>query len=236
MSDSVIDIAPHPQRSVRIHFIGAEKTPLLIIDNLVADPEALIDVAVRSNFTPYGRFFPGVRARAPMEYETFLRQVLTPYLKEHFALGERELKFVMCHYSLVTTPANRLNMLQRIPHFDSVEPNGLASVHYLFKKDLGGTAFYRHRKTGYESIDLGRQESYFRSLEGENDGPNLPDAKYINGDTALYEQLLNVEACFNRLIIYPRNSLHSGSIGENFVPDPNPATGRLSINTFIDMV
>jgi hypothetical protein len=36
------------------------------------------------------------------------------------------------------------------------------------------------------------------------------------------------------MLIYRRNSLHSGAIGKDFIPDRNPATGRLSINCFID--
>jgi hypothetical protein len=35
------------------------------------------------------------------------------------------------------------------------------------------------------------------------------------------------------MLVYRRNSLHSGCI-EASVPDPNPSTGRLSINSFID--
>jgi hypothetical protein len=35
------------------------------------------------------------------------------------------------------------------------------------------------------------------------------------------------------MLVYRRNVLHSGCI-EDSVPDPNPSTGRLSINSFID--
>jgi len=46
-----------------------------------------------------------------------------------------------------------LDYLQRIPHVDSFLGSQLAFVHYLFKADPGGTAFYRHRGTGFEIID-----------------------------------------------------------------------------------
>jgi hypothetical protein len=36
------------------------------------------------------------------------------------------------------------------------------------------------------------------------------------------------------MLVYRRNSLHSGCIETGFVPDTNPSTGRLSINSFID--
>jgi hypothetical protein len=37
------------------------------------------------------------------------------------------------------------------------------------------------------------------------------------------------------MLVYRRNSLHSGCIGPDFVPDANPLTGRLSINSFLDV-
>jgi hypothetical protein len=33
--------------------------------------------------------------------------------------------------------------------------------------------------------------------------------------------------------MYRRTTLHSGSLAPDFVPDPNPRTGRLSINAFL---
>ena len=143
------------------------------------------------------------------------------------------MRFTACHYSLVTTPPAKLSYPQRIPHVDSVAPNELAFIHYLFKSDLGGTAFYRHRKTGFEYVDLDRMPEYLRNMEEESLGPDYPPAEYINGDTPLYEQISAHEGVFNRALFYRRNSLHSGSLARNFVADPNPRTGRLSINGFL---
>jgi hypothetical protein len=70
-------------------------------------------------------------------------------------------------------------------------------------------------------------------VEEEKHGPNKPERHYINGSTALYEEVGRQDGVFNRLVIYRRNSLHSGSIRDNFVPDPNPRTGRISINGFL---
>lgn len=235
MSDDV-ELKLNPEMSVQKYSIGAEKAPLLIFDNIVENPQGLVEAAARSRFAPLGHFFPGVRAPAPLVYQQFLQTHCMPLLEGHFFSDAPQFKFLMCHYSLVTTHPSQLSMIQRIPHFDSTESNGLASVHYLFKEDFGGTAFYRHRKTGFESVDESRKEQYLRSLEGENGGPNMPGPEYINGDTALYEQIMNVDAFFNRLIIYRRNSLHSGSIEKDFSPGPDLLSGRLSINTFIDVV
>lgn len=226
----------HPEIRVTKLAIGREQAPLLVIDEFVADAERLVRRAVSKQFTPSTRFFPGVRVEAPLAYQQLFSNQLRQPLLECFGLQGKSFRFTMCHYSLVTTPAAELTPLQRIPHFDSLEPQGLASIHYLFKGNLGGTAFYRHRKTGFETIDASRQQRYFSSLENENDGADMPGAAYINGDTALFEQIARQEGVFNRMLVYRRNSLHSGSIDAHFVPDANPLTGRLSINSFFDAV
>lgn len=229
-----MNIRLHPDISIKQLYFGREESPLLVIDNLVADPDMFIERASQSTFTASRGFFPGIRAEAGPEYGQFLIGELQDLLQEFFSLRGKSCSFSMCHYSIVTTPPEQLTLLQRIPHFDSIDVNGLASIHYLFKEDMGGTAFYRHRKTGYEYIDESRRITYFKSLESENGGPNMPPAEYINGDTALYERIDSQEGVFNRMLVYRRNSLHSGSIARHFKPDPNPLTGRLSINSFID--
>lgn len=230
-----MNLALHPEIKYQQLNIGRERAPLLIIDNLIADPDMLVQLAASLHYGPTIRYYPGIRAEAPSEYQQFLATTLGPLLIDLFGLPNRPLRYSMCHYSLITTPAKDLAAIQRIPHIDSTESMGLAAVHYLFKKDYGGTAFYRHRKTGYEYIDESRKLAYFKSLEAENDGPNMPKAEYINGDTPLFEQILKQDGVYNRALIYRRNSLHSGCIGKDFIPDPNPLTGRLSINSFIDV-
>jgi len=226
----------HPQVRVTASRIGNEGAPLLVIDQLVADPERLVRKAARHDFTPQGAMFPGVRARAPLGYEHFLESVLKPYLTSFFGLPQGGFRFPMCHYSLVATPPAQLAFLQRVPHVDSVRGDGLATVHYLFRGDWGGTAFYRHRHTGYEVIDESRREPYFRRLEEESRGADAPGAGYIGDDTALFERIGVVDGVFNRMVVYRRNSLHSGSIDNARIPPPDPLNGRLSINTFIDVV
>lgn len=224
----------HPDIRIEKRAIGREGAPLLIIDNFVAEPDRLVKKAATAQFASGGRFYPGIRAKAPPSYEHFLTTRLQPLLTEHFGLTSRSLRLTMCHYSVVTTPAAQLNLLQCLPHVDSLAPEGFATIHYLFKQQLGGTAFYRHRATGYEYLDEVRGPVYSRVLEAECAGADRPASEYINGDTALFEQIERAEGVFNRMLVYRRNSLHSGAIERTFVPDADPRTGRLSINSFID--
>ncbi len=225
----------HPGIRIEKRSIGAEAAPLLIVDQAVADPDRLVRKAARSAFVPRGAMFPGLRAAAPLSYQPFLESLLNPLLRECFGLEPGRFVFPMCHYSLVVQPPAQLRFLQRVPHIDSVGANGLASVHYLFRGDWGGTAFYRHRGTGFESIDSARHETYFRELERESHSDAAPPAGYIDGDTALFERIASVDAAYNRLIVYRRNCLHSGNIDSARVPPPDPLAGRLSINCFIDV-
>ncbi len=229
-------IQRHGNLRIEKRIIGSEGAPLLIIDNLVADPERLVRKAERRPFDSNGEHFPGMRTGAPARYQPFLESVLNPLLPEHFGIQPGRFKFSMCHYSLVATPPEQLRFLQRVPHIDSVGGDGLATVHYLFRGDWGGTAFYRHRDTGFEYVDKQRWETYFRRLESESQGSKAPGPGYINGSTTLFEQISRVDAVFNRLIVYRRNSLHSGCIDNSHVPPPDPRDGRLSINTFIDVM
>lgn len=225
----------HPDIRIRTLSVGIEKAPLLVIDNLVTHADALVARATTKPFVESTRHYPGTRARAPLSYQEVIAHGLKRILMEAFGLEGRALRFGMCHYSLVTTPAEKLAPLQRIPHVDSLDASGLAAVHYLFRGRLGGTAFYRHRSTGFETVDESRKARYFSALEEELRGPHKPAAEYINGDTPLFEQIECQEGVFNRMLVYRRNALHSGAIPRDFVPDPNPRTGRLSINSFIDV-
>jgi hypothetical protein len=229
-----VNLDLHPDLRLNQLAIGAERAPLFVIDNFVAKPETLVADACARPFTVRSRYFPGIRAETPPEYQQLLLTKLRSALLDCLGLPEGTLTLSMCHYSLVTTPAEELTPPQRIPHIDSVAKSGLATIHYLFKANLGGTAFYRHRSTGFEVIDEARGAAYSRALADEHSGPAAPGPGYINGSTDLFEQIAKQDGVFNRMLVYRRNSLHSGCIEAGFVPDANPATGRLSINSFID--
>jgi hypothetical protein len=212
---------------------GREQAPLIVIDNLVANPDELVDLAASKMFGDVVSYYPGVRAKVPLTYQRFVIEQMRDVFADYFGLAAGTLRFTACHFSLVTTPPEKLTYLQRIPHVDSLSRTELAFIHYLFKTDLGGTAFYRHRKTGFESLDQVRKPEYWRHIEEEQTGPDAPPAAYINGDTPLYEQTCHQAGAFNRMLVYRRCSLHSGAIAPSFVADPNPLTGRLSVNGFL---
>ena len=159
--------------------------PLLVIDNLVPIRTSWSNIAAGKHLRRRRKLLPRVRAKAPLTYQQFRARATARNVRRLLWLdGAAIIRFTMCHFSLVTTPADKLSHLQRIPHIDSLFGNELAFIHYLFKAGsrrdrLLSTSPDRLRSA---STRRGRDE-YFACVEEEKNGPNKPDAAYIDGDT-----------------------------------------------------
>src|SRR5262245_4872885 len=95
----------HPDIFVQRLTIGAERAPLLVIDNLVAEAEDLVGAAASMQFSASSRHYPGIRVAAPAEYQALLATRLGGLLASHFQIEAPSVRFTMCHFSLITTPA-----------------------------------------------------------------------------------------------------------------------------------
>lgn len=212
--------------------MGQERQPLVTVDQALADPDAVVSIAARHAFTPIGPFYPGVRTAVSERIAMPLVGPLLGELRLWFGLT-REPRFHECYLSLVTTPPAILAPIQRLPHFDGTESERLAVLLYLDRSERGGTAFYRQKETDFESVTVDRLGRYRQTLEAGIARTGLPDPAYIAGDTALFERVHGVDGQFNRLIAYRGNTLHCADLGAAFEPDPDPATGRLTLNLFL---
>ncbi|MEJ0058540.1 MAG: DUF6445 family protein [Terricaulis sp.] len=143
-------------------FIGHEHQPVAIVENFSPHPERLIDEASRLRFEVMGEFYPGVRANATPAYFEGQGPLLARVLSEFFDQKGRFESQAL--YSLATTPSDQLTLAQRIPHIDGLKPGMIAILHYLSREPFGGTAFYRHRSTGFETIDARRHPLYLERL------------------------------------------------------------------------
>ena len=215
-----------------IKYIGEEKQPVVIIDDFFSRPDILISEANSSTFEPRGKFYPGLRAQGNVSYLAEKMNLLTAILKDIFGV-KLGLKVIECNYSLVTTRPEKLLPIQSLPHFDGLDSGRFALLHYLSSEEKGGTAFYRHRKTGYETITEERFETYKATLEEEAQENGLPPRQYFNQSSDQFEQLLKIEAKPNRMIIYRSITLHSGYIPDDFNFSTDPLEGRLTLNTFL---
>lgn len=219
----------NPRRNVTVFAPGAERSPLICIDDFALEPNTIVAMAAEAAFIQMGSTYPGVRAPAPAAYIDALLAGIQSLLHEVFGARAR-LQLELCAFSMVTTGREALTALQRIPHFDGPEPTRFAFLHYLCPPERGGTSFYRHRATAYECVTPERLSRYRKRLRDElRAGP--PNG-YINGDTASFERIHRVGARFNRLVIYKGNALHSGDIPDHLELTEDPLAGRLTINGF----
>lgn len=216
--------------------LGQERTPVLVIDNLLLDTAWLCQHAQQADFSGQAdNYYPGIRAATPLLYQVAIRQVLFPLLHNVFAPKASELRMLMSAYSIATTKTSELRPIQMLPHFDTVEPTQLAMVHYLCGKEQGGTSFYRHNETGFERINAQRLPGYAQLLKQQAKAARLHEKPgYMNGSTPLFERMEQVEAQFNRAVIYPGSLLHSGDIQQALL-SADPSKGRLTISSFLQL-
>ncbi|AQR63357.1 hypothetical protein BZG35_05170 [Brevundimonas sp. LM2] len=220
----------------RLEHIGTEREPLLILDDVVASPEGLIRVAAEDAAfdAPVAgeNFYPGRLAPAPLDYVGGLARALDPLIREGFGLARVNLGRASCNFSIVTLDPDRLSLAQRLPHVDTVDPLQFAILHYLCDPRLGGTAFYRHRATGYETLQPDRLVRYQATLDAEL-AAAAPALTYMGADTPQFARTRLVEPAFNRVIVYRSRTLHSGHIPDPTALSPDPRVGRLTANIFL---
>ncbi|XOV79901.1 MAG: DUF6445 family protein [Aestuariibacter sp.] len=226
------------QCTVHITYLGDEQVPLFIIDDLVLEPETLVDYAEQHG--AFGKqkddFYPGLRSALPSDYVSAVIMGLQSIIAQHMTLDHKGVNPVFSAYSLTTEKAESLAPIQCIPHFDTTDANQLAFVHYLFDKDFGGTSFYRHNKTGYTAIDQQNCNNYMATLKTQATTVGLPEKQYILGDTELFSLEHRVAAKFNRALLYPSNVLHSGDIDSACELSAQPRKGRLTANLALQMM
>lgn len=217
--------------SVAVERQGAEGEPVVVIDGFAADPAMFADDAAMLGFAPVGIHYPGVRAPVARPLLKPLLSALAPVIADVFGYGDSEIDDAF--YSLMTTPPETLTPIQRIPHFDGVEPERLALLHFLSPDMPGGTAFYRHRTTGFETVTAARLPAYSAALDADLAREGLPEPAYIAGDTALYECIARHEGRFNRALLYRGNTLHCAWLPDAGRLIGDPTKGRLTVNTFL---
>lgn len=215
--------------------VGLEREPVLSVGRVLEQPDALVDYAAEeTSFAPaWGPSggYPGVRAPAPLNYVGKLVRALDPFIRRAFALTHVKMARAECNFSMVTLPPDRLRPLQRIPHVDTTDPLQFAILHYLCGPDKGGTAFYRHRATGFETLTPERidlfEQTRDRELREAGDG-------YIVADSTHYQQTAAFDAQFDRVLIYRSRVLHSGQIPADATLSDDPREGRLTANIFLN--
>jgi Family of unknown function (DUF6445) len=218
--------------AAQVHYVGAERQPVIQIDEFVPDPQALVDEAASLPYMKIGAHYPGVRALLPpVRLHGFMPGIAELVLTT-FDCGTA-LRPIEAYYSVVTTPPGALTPIQRLPHFDGLERERIALLHFLSTDHASGTAFYRHRSTGFETVDAARYPQFTQALENDVARLGLPDSAYISDDTSIYEQTARFEGRFNRALIYRGHALHCAWLPDELSFSADPRQGRLTVNTFL---
>ncbi len=220
-------------RSYRVERFGREREPVIVIDGFSGRIAQLEAAARRARYAPVAGY-PGVRSPVDPAYLRLGGPLLARLMAEHFGLA-KAFAVESCAFSIVAVPPDRLAPMQRRPHYDGARAELVALVHYTGGAQSGGTAFYRHRATGFEAIRPDRAAAYEHAVRAEEEAEGPMPARYHYGDSARYEMIGEVAARPDRLIAYRGWNLHSGVI-----PAPPPtgreallARGRVTINAFL---
>jgi hypothetical protein len=221
-----------PAARMQIERQGDEAQPVIVIDNMLAAPERWRALAARVPWGRIGPHYPGLRAVVPRQAAEEMRGELAGLIAETFALDPVP-PVLETYFSIVTTPPDALAPIQRLPHFDGLEPERIAILIYLSGAEQGGTAFYRQRATGFETVDSARFPAFEAALKAGVAEHGLPPAAYVAGDTPLYERIAAYEARPNRALIYRGHTLHCAAIPPGAELPADPLRGRLSINGFL---
>ena len=214
--------------------VGTGGHPVVVVDDATGNAGAVVEIAAAlAPFPPAGTHFPGLRRivgpgdAAANGYVDALLERIAPLIAGAFDLDRFDL--AEASFSLVTARAAALAPPQRMPHFDAVDPDYLAILHYLTPAPGSGTAFYRQRATGVERVDEGNRARFIAAAR--RDGGALTG--YTNASNLLFEQTEAVEAAVDRLLIYQGAVLHSGIIPDSLVLSADPRRGRLTANIFV---
>ena len=217
--------------------VGRERQPVVQVDGLLADPRSVVAFAARElefGQGPSGSFFPGLRSRGAPSYVALFRTLLDRTLREAFSLPENCTFQFSNMFSMTTIPPAELDRTRQLPHVDSVGRRKLGVVHFLFDGELGGTSFYRHRATGWETIDEDREPRYLAIAQQEKTTIGYGSGYRVER-SGLYDLLHETVPAMDRMVIFPGNLLHGAGVPDDAKLSPDPREGRLTLNSFIQL-
>ncbi len=217
--------------SERSEEFPSENHRIAVIDDFLDSPEAVIAEASLQKFAKITPQYPGIRSPLPKEVSDGWTQMLAPMLNQTF-VNDAEGWDAQFWFSIVTTKPVDLIPMQRLPHVDGTNPRQLAMMLYLDRTDHGGTGFFRHRTTGFESLTDANFPKYRAALEDDVRKAGMPAAEYTSTGEPHFERIYASEGAFNQAIFYRGNILHSGLIKNDAELSSDPAKGRLTINAF----
>ncbi|MCI2283533.1 DUF6445 family protein [Colwellia sp. MSW7] len=224
------------QATLNIEYIGQDKTPILIIDNYADNHNELVDqVIAHAQFIPDEvTNYPGIRSAIPKALVVGYLKPLIEVLYRVYKLPDLLQPNPIDNYlSLITKQPNELSAMQSWPHFDTPNPNLIAIIHYMNKGTHGGTAFFKHNKSGLDRINNDNKETYLKFAQAYFQSSTLRELNYCNEQHNEFTCYKTVAYKPNRLIVFPGQLLHSTLVNAATDINSDPITGRLTANLFL---
>ncbi|GAA0792483.1 hypothetical protein GCM10009193_22820 [Shewanella aestuarii] len=140
-----------------------------IIDDLVDDFHEMLNYCRKTAyFNPIGAegtLFPGVRDEMPKPYYQLINALLNRLAKHSQGRLFKQSQLLKNWLSKVTLLPENLDVMQTMPHFDSLSENHMAAVHYLNDNHLGGTLFYRYKGTSKIHLSHDDKDTIIQMVE-----------------------------------------------------------------------
>jgi hypothetical protein len=229
----------NPNAKNILNHIGAEKTPVYFVDDILNDLSYFLSKAHDIvEFEGAGeKGYPGPRSPLDVDYTQTILYAIENKLRQIYQVpGSLRLKVHASYYSMVAKPASLLSTFQRIPHIDSANPYYFAIMHYINPGDFGGTGLYRHNPTNFENITLARLHDFEGSVQSYLNANGLPETRYFTESDAHFSLIGLIPYKSNRLVVYPGSQLHSGYIKSANDIGTDLLQGRLTANIFVEFV
>lgn len=219
--------------AIEIMELGRDRCPIVIVDGFARQPDRWRDEAQGGDYAFRGDFYPGQRKHIDPDYFADIGTRLGSILQSVFGCT-RSLHVERALYSIVSLDPSALSLAQRFPHIDDLASNAYAMVHYLSELPFGGTAFYRHKRTGFSRISQMLHQEYLEALQEDLTADAGNSSGYIQGSTQAFEQIGRVDFAYNRAVIYPGNLLHCSIVPPTIEHPNDPMRGRLTIAGFFN--
>lgn len=219
--------ALNPSAQVHVQTFG-ENCPVLVIDDVFADPGAVRKLALGGGYDASLAYYPGVHSDIAFD---LLRPLFTQlaHLVSNTSGMRCEPEAFTSDFSLVTTPAREMLAKQKHPHVDGIP---LAGVVYLNPASNVGTSFFRHLPTGLATI-LSAEDAQRYNEWMEREGELTQPETYAVASDHVWQQLHTIEGRYNRLVLYPGNAFHSIAMVDveaNITLESARLTQRLFVN------
>ncbi|MBL4940649.1 MAG: hypothetical protein JKY81_03185 [Colwellia sp.] len=230
----------NPELTIQEIAIPHTNLTAYVIDDFLLNTESVMhfakNIAYYNPMHTDNSYYPGVRDNMPEPYIRLLQaffqeEIISNRLKNKHgsAIVHKSL------LSLVSCPPSQLLSEQKMPHVDSCKNNEYAFVHYLSGKELGGTSLYRYIPKNIIELNE-KDEAVLDDMLMAITSKSKEHSGYITQSTSLFEQVLTIEAKFNRLVIYQGNLLHSANLTSKDSYSGGTSNGRLSIASFASVI